>query len=82
MNKLLPEPGCYVFIKKYGDKITPLYIGQALNLRSRIKSQLENVKIARRIEKSEKGIKLVMYCKVELKKGQQIKKVLNILEKI
>ena len=43
-------PGVYVFARKRGDKIIPLYVGMAINLAVRLSQQLNNVKLMRLIK--------------------------------
>jgi hypothetical protein len=35
------EPAVYVFGREHGNKIAPIYIGKAVNLRQRIQQQLD-----------------------------------------
>lgn len=39
LNKFEEIPGVYMFCRSYGDNISPLYIGKANNLASRIRQQ-------------------------------------------
>ena len=79
---LLPdESGCYVFFNEYGEKRRIIYIGRANNLRQRIKEQLNNVRLMNGIKNFGKGYKAFIYCTIKPKRGQNLKKILEILER-
>jgi len=44
LDRVVSKPGLYIFARRYGKTVAPLYIGQALKLRNRIEQQLNNVK--------------------------------------
>jgi hypothetical protein len=44
-ERLSRKPGVYVFARKFGKGIVPLYIGQASKLRGRIEGQFNNLRI-------------------------------------
>lgn len=76
--------GCYVIYNQYGNASRKiLYIGQAINLKSRIKYQLNNLELMTGINKSMKGSKKILFCTVQFKgkQSKNKKKVLNVLEK-
>lgn len=75
------EAGCYVFFSQYGERRRIIYIGRASNLRARTKNQFNNVKLMNGIKNFSKGYKMVMYCTIKTKRGQNLKKALEILEK-
>lgn len=40
----LPEtPGVYVFARKHGERVVPIYIGETLSIRSRVKNHLDSL---------------------------------------
>ena len=49
--------GVYVFVRKFGKDLKPLYIGKALNLRTRINQQLGSLKLMRGIQNSASGLR-------------------------
>src|SRR5260370_38302442 len=74
--------GVYVFARKYGSTITPLYVGQALNLHGRIKQQLNNVKLMRQVQNWNKnGARVLLLGYVKRHGRQDIAKVLHIVER-
>lgn len=45
IDSVLPEQeGCYIFYKQHGNSVSIIYVGQATNLRKRIKTQLNNAR--------------------------------------
>jgi hypothetical protein len=81
-NQRLPETaGVYVFCRKFGEKYQPLYIGQADKLRRRIGQHLKtNVALMRALRDAKSGTRSVLFGEVITKRGQQIKRVLKVVE--
>lgn len=76
-------PSCYMIYNQHGNASRKiLYIGQALNLKSRIKYQLNNLELMNEILKSVTGSKRIIFCIIQFKSKQSNdkKKVMNILE--
>ena len=43
MERFPRKPGVYVFARKFGSNIAPLYVGQVSKLRGRIEGQFNNL---------------------------------------
>jgi len=81
-NRIPAAPGIYIFSKRFGDKITPVYIGKAKNLRNRIKQQLKsNVPLVTAMQKSGLGSKFVMIAEHIGRPGLPSMKAITIVEK-
>lgn len=77
----LPESaGVYVFARRHGESVTPLYIGQAENLQRRIRQQFDSVRLMKGIEAAETGARLLLIAEVRIRGRQQVSKVLDIVE--
>ncbi|MFB7788643.1 GIY-YIG nuclease family protein, partial [Streptomyces vinaceus] len=75
-------PGVYVFARKYGHRITPLYIGKALNLRGRIKQQLNNLRLMRQIQDWEKnGARVLLLGYLKVHGSQDVGTALDVIER-
>jgi hypothetical protein len=74
------DPGVYVFGRRHGDNLAPLYIGQAENIRSRIRQQLNNLKLMKGVESAENGRRILMFGVLSSRRGQSLPKILDILE--
>ncbi|KAA2236733.1 hypothetical protein [Salinarimonas soli] len=80
--------GVYYFSRRYGSTHTPFYIGETLNLRSRLRSHLNTVAIVdvlRGINVSDtqirQGTRYFHYGALETKRNQDPKKCLSIVQK-
>ena len=49
------RPGVYIFGRRHGETVSPLYIGKAENLARRIEQQLNNVRLMKGIENAPTG---------------------------
>ena len=81
--ELIPKTaGIYIFYRKYGTSFEVFYVGQALNLRSRVKGQLNNLKLMNSIRSATNGAKMLCYGEVVLKSGQQASSAITAAEKL
>jgi len=80
LNRVASKPGLYVFARSYGKSIVPLYIGQALKLRSRIEQQFNNAKLMMTLKSAPSGHRILLVGRLRFHPGQQKKKVLDIVE--
>lgn len=80
IEKIPEAPGVYIFGRRFGASVQPLYVGRAANLQDRLLQHLNSVKLMLGIRDAQAGERFFMCCEVNLKRGQQIGKVLEILE--
>jgi hypothetical protein len=83
-----PEPpllsecsGVYVFARQFGTSVNPIYVGQAQNIRVRIRQQFRNHPLMRGIENAGNGRRLLLQGEVITRRGQQLVHVLNVVER-
>lgn len=81
VDSLPQTAGLYVFGRRRGQMIIPVYVGQALRLRGRVKRQLNNAKLMLALKKTPNRRKYITYAEIVGKPGQSAKKVLNVVEK-
>jgi hypothetical protein len=74
------KPGIYIFARSHGNSVSPIYIGQADKLKTRIEHQFNNVKLMMGVRNAARAIRILIYCEARISKGQNRKKVLAILE--
>lgn len=74
------KPGIYLFARSHGNSVSPMYIGQADKLKTRIGQQFNNAKLMMSIKNAAKAKRILLYCEAKIGKGQNRKKVLAILE--
>lgn len=75
------EPGVYVFARRYGANVTPIYIGETANLRRRIASHLKSVPLMKALENTSSGSRILIYCTVATKSKDRAKSQVKIIEK-
>lgn len=71
--------GIYLFAREYGQSVSILYVGKGTNLRSRLKSQLNNVRLMRAIQNAPKGYRILTFAELATR-SQQLDKALRIVE--
>lgn len=82
IDRIPEQPGAYIFCRRHGDNLAPLYIGETANLRKRLIQHLKNdVSIMKGIENAPAGKRMFIYCQVRNKKGRRLRKVLEVLER-
>jgi hypothetical protein len=80
LDSIPASPGIYIFYRKHGERVSPLYIGRSRNIRNRIKQHLNSVKLMQAIYEAQSGSRFVIYCEPITKPGQDLDKVLRLLE--
>jgi hypothetical protein len=73
--------GIYVFLRVHGESAEALYVGKATNLKSRIKQQLNNLKLMTAIQKATNGERRLVFAEFTPKPGQKVDKAIPICEK-
>lgn len=81
LKAIPPTPGVYIFLRVYGESAEALYVGKASNLQSRIKQQLNNLKLMTAVQQASNGERRLVFAEFMPKPGQQIGKTLPICEK-
>ena len=81
LGELPEEPGVYVFGRKHGESIAPIYIGETANIRSRIKNHLDSIPLMRAIENAASGGRFLIYCTVKTNSPERAKKHIRIIER-
>jgi hypothetical protein len=81
LDRFEEVPGVYMFCRSYNGDISPLYIGKAINLASRIRQQFNTTKLMKAIENSQKGAKVLLVGEINCKPGQGPGKCIGIAEK-
>jgi hypothetical protein len=81
LDRISNKAGVYVFARSFGAVVAPLYVGQALRLRSRIRHHFKgNVRLMIKLKEADIGHRIVLVGRLKLGRGQQKKKVLDIVE--
>ena len=80
-DQLPAEPGIYVFGRTYRNAVIPIYIGETISVRGRIKGHLNSLPLMRVIENAPNGPRFLLYCTVKAGSVQKAKKHVKIVEK-
>ncbi len=81
LKALPPEPGVYVFARQYGEKVTPIYIGETVSIQARVKGHLNSLPLMRAIENAPSGNRFLIFCTVKASSRDKAKKHVKIIEK-
>ena len=80
LKQITEKPGIYVFARKFGQTVEPLYIGQATNLRKRIKEQLNTTRLMIGLKTKRIGIRILLVGVLKSPTESKVNKKLNIAE--
>lgn len=81
LDRISNKAGVYIFARSFGTVVAPLYIGQATKLRNRIEQQFKNnVRLMVGVQQADIGRRILLVGRLKLNRGQQKKKVLDIVE--
>jgi hypothetical protein len=81
LEDLPDEPGVYVFGRKHGENVVPIYIGETLSIRRRVKGHLNSLALMRAVENAPNGGRFFIYCTVKAGTNEKAKKHVKVLEK-
>lgn len=87
LNKLPKAFGVYVFARRFGSSIEALYVGQALDIQSRVKQQLNNlhlmkaIKYSKEKESSHIGERVLITGQFIAGPAQRHEKCLSLIER-
>ena len=82
LERIPEDHGFYVFGRRFGENVEPIYIGKAENLRRRVEQHLlRNVPLMRAIEDARNGERVVLVGVWEARRAQQETRVLELVER-
>src|SRR5690348_4758171 len=81
IEKLPRAPGLYIFGRRYGASFEALYVGKANNIRSRLRSQLNNLRLMQHLKNASAGKRIVLVGRFTAKPGQRQPKSLALAER-
>lgn len=70
----------YVFARRHGKIVAPLYVSQAKRLRGLIEGQFNNLRLMTGLKQAQAGRRVLLVGRLILHRGQQKKKVVDIVE--
>ena len=81
LPKLPTASGIYILGRRWGSGFEALYVGKATNLRSRVKSQLNNLRLMQHLRNAKSGRRIILLGKILTKPGQRLEKSLLLIER-
>ena len=81
LDKLPPEPGVYVFGRRFGGHLEALYVGKANRIRNRVRVQLNNLRLMQHVKNAKAGKRIVLAGRIVTKPGQQRDRCLPLVER-
>jgi len=81
LKKLPQALGVYVLGRRFGTNFEALYVGQALEIRSRIRGQLKNLPLMLHLKNAKTGKRIVVAGRFVARPGQTPKKCLPLIER-
>lgn len=81
LTKLPQASGIYVFGRRFGTNFEALYVGQASQIRGRIKGQLKNLPLMLHLRDAKIGKRIVIAGRFIARPGQTPKRCLSLIER-
>ena len=81
LGRIPTSPGIYIFARKFGNNLAPIYIGKATNLRSRVKTQLNNHRLLDAIANEKSGDRVLLLGIIKSNSENLLAKKLNLAER-
>jgi|ERR1700722_9144209 hypothetical protein len=75
------KPGVYIFMRRFGKRLSPLYVGKAGNLKVRMGQQLNALRLMKGIQNAAIGSRAVVFGEFLARPGQKEGKCLLMIEK-
>ena len=80
IEKLPHASGIYIFGRRFGKSFEALYVGQATNIRGRVKGQFNNLRLMQHLRNAKTGKRIVIAGRFHAKPGQKLKKCMDLAE--
>ena len=81
LDKLPTSAGIYVFGRRWGNQFEALYVGKANGMRSRVKGQLNNLRLMQHLKNAKTGKRILLAGCIVTKPGQRLEKCLRLIER-
>lgn len=80
-TKLPSAPGIYILGRRWGSHLEALYVGKANRIRSRLKGQLNNLRLMHHLKNASTGKRVVLSGAIVTRPGQRLQKSLLLIER-
>jgi hypothetical protein len=81
LEKVPSVRGIYVFGRRFGGSFEALYVGQATNIRDRVKSQLNNLRLMQHLKNAKAGKRVLLTGRLKGQRGRSRGKALDLVER-
>ena len=81
LDEVPKSSGIYVFGRVHTKKFEALYVGRANNIRARVKTQFNNLKLMHHLDKAKTGVRILLAGSFVRKSGQRDGICLPLLER-
>lgn len=81
LDELPQKPGVYVFARRHGKSVTPIYIGETVSVQGRIKNHLKSLPLMSAIRDAPRGPRFLIYCTVTAGTAAKAKRQVRIIER-
>lgn len=81
LDKLPEGRGIYIFGRRFGNSFEPLYVGQATNIRGRVKGQLNNLRLMQYLKNARAGKRILLVGQLKGQRGRSRGKALDLVER-
>jgi hypothetical protein len=81
LEKVPPVRGIYIFGRRFGSSFEALYVGQAQNVRDRVKGQLNNLRLMQHLRNAKAGKRILLTGQLKGQRGRSRGKALDLVER-
>lgn len=81
IERLPKHSGIYILGRRWSSKFEAIYVGKASNIRGRVKSQLNNVRLMTHLKNAKTGKRILLTGKIITRPGQRMNKCLTLVER-
>ena len=81
LNKLPTVSGLYILGRRWGSGLEALYVGKANNLRSRVRGQLNSLRLMQHLRNAKAGKRILIAGTLNTRPGQRLEKCLVLVER-
>jgi hypothetical protein len=81
LDKLQRVPGVYILGRRYSSNFEALYVGKANRIRSRVRGQLNNLRLMQHLKNAKSGKRILLAGQFRPRPGQSLEKCLALIER-
>jgi hypothetical protein len=81
LEKIPAVRGIYIFGRRFGSSFEALYVGQAQNVRDRVKGQLNNLRLMQHLRNAKAGKRILLTAQLKGQRGRSRGKALDLVER-